>query len=176
MRILLAALLAFLLFGCIGAPVPSNCQGLQADDFARCIYFEAVSEQNPSYCYHIADLDQRKICLRDAIEPSAKAALSRATPQQKEQLFSTPPAEPKPAALPELTERQPECQTDECISQTAITQLNISACKAIKSQSARDVCIYTIARKTKNLSLCDSFEPGTKEADLCKSYAKGDLK
>ncbi|MEM4348574.1 MAG: hypothetical protein QXN37_03325 [Candidatus Anstonellaceae archaeon] len=175
------ALLLVLLYGCITSPVPNNCQGLPQEKFANCIYIEAVSDQNPNLCYHIADLGQRKICLQDAIEPSAKAALSKALPSEKEAIF-VPQAKDQTQQSGSLREEQPQLskqpcedkvgiQKDECINELAIAQSNMKKCKEIEEWSIRQICISNIAKKTRNLSLCNEFDPNTLDADLCKFHA-----
>ncbi|MEM4554274.1 MAG: hypothetical protein QXT25_00285 [Candidatus Anstonellaceae archaeon] len=175
----LPALLLILLYGCIASPIPSNCQNLSKDKFSNCIYIEAVSEQNPNLCYHISDLEQRKVCLKDAIEPSAKAALSKALPSEKETIFvsqESKPAEPEVRVEERPAAKKPcegliGVQKDNCISELAITQSDMKKCKEVEEWSVRQICISNIAKKTRNLSLCNEFEPNTLDSDLCKFHA-----
>ena len=82
MKFLLAALIAasiIFLFGCVQVSPPESCTSLSAADQPGCIYYTAVMNQDPYACYALQDTAQRTVCLKDAIDPTAKKALYKKT-------------------------------------------------------------------------------------------------
>ena len=80
MKFLLAALIAasiIFLFGCVQVSPPESCASLSATDQPGCIYYSAVMNQDPYACYAIQDKAQRTVCLKDAIDPNAKKAITK---------------------------------------------------------------------------------------------------
>jgi len=80
MRYFLLILLAaafILIYGCIQVSPPQNCAALPPEDQPGCTYYSSVMDQNPYPCYSMADMAQREVCLKDAIDPAAKKALMR---------------------------------------------------------------------------------------------------
>lgn len=80
MRYFILALLAaafLLIYGCIQVSPSQQCSTLAPEDQPGCTYYSAVMDQNPYPCYSMANMAQREVCLKDAIDPAAKKALSR---------------------------------------------------------------------------------------------------
>ena len=80
MRYFILAILAsafLLIYGCIQVSPSQQCSTLAPEDQPGCTYYSAVMDQNPYSCYSMANMAQREVCLKDAIDPAAKKALSR---------------------------------------------------------------------------------------------------
>ena len=80
MRYFVIALLAaafLLIYGCIQVSPSQQCSTLAPEAQPGCTYYLAVMDQNPYPCYSMANMAQREVCLKDAIDPAAKKALSR---------------------------------------------------------------------------------------------------
>jgi len=175
------ALASLLLFGCIGDSRPSACSNVAPSKLANCIYINAVSEQNPFYCYSISDSAQRATCLKDAADPSMKKALERSLPEQRESIFNeqqepeeAPPAPPsKPPAKPSVPcDYANLTQKDSCIKDMATNKSAISNCEQIQAQTIREHCISEIAQKTKSPSSCSALTVETNR-NLCNLYSQG---
>ncbi|MEM2138046.1 MAG: hypothetical protein QW568_03075 [Candidatus Anstonellaceae archaeon] len=175
------ALASLLLFGCIGDSRPSACAGVPASKLANCVYINAVSEQNPFYCYSIPDSAQRATCLKDAADPSMKKALERSLPEQRNSIFGQPEApEEQPPAPPAKPPAKPSVpcdyanltQRDSCIKDMAANKSAISNCEQIQTQTIREHCISEIAQKTKNPSSCNALAVESNR-NLCNLYSQG---
>ena len=189
MKLAAAALILcalILLSGCASRTIPSACQAAKQGMLANCVYVNSVLEQNPYYCYSIADLEQRKTCLRDASEPSMKSAIERAPQAEKDSIFAppqlppsyveVPPAPPqeKPAPIkPGECNSKTGAEKDACLKAAAISNLDMAACRWISDAAVRKACISDVARKTKDISSC-SLLNSTDDINLCKVYAKGE--
>lgn len=75
--LLLLAAAFILIYGCIQVTPSQQCAALPPEDQPGCTYYSAVMDQNPYPCYSMANMAQREVCLKDAIDPAAKKALSR---------------------------------------------------------------------------------------------------
>lgn len=175
--------LLVLLFGCIGDAKPSVCAGVSPAKLPNCIYINAVSEQNPFYCYSIANESQRETCLKDASNPAMKKALERSLPSQRDSVFNDgqadddmPPPPPPQGGAPPAPSSQCDSanatQKDICLREAAIGRLAVSECEQVSTSSIRAQCISTIAQRTKNLSACNLLANESSRA-LCNFYAQG---
>jgi hypothetical protein len=103
--VLLAA--AFILaYGCVQVSPPENCASLSIVDQPGCVYYAAVMNQDPYACYALKNESQRSVCLKDAIDPSAKkviakkrAVISPGLLTNRSTGLRTPSANPNPAPI-----------------------------------------------------------------------------
>ncbi|MCX6773173.1 MAG: hypothetical protein NTV88_05405 [Candidatus Micrarchaeota archaeon] len=80
MKFLLVALIvaaAIVFFGCIQVSPPENCSQVSIEEQPGCVYYSAVMNQDPYTCYALKNESQRTVCLKDAIDPSAKKAITK---------------------------------------------------------------------------------------------------
>ncbi|VVC01178.1 Uncharacterised protein [uncultured archaeon] len=187
--IILASFLALLLaFGCAQQPVSSTaCSGVVQDRLVNCIYVNAVSEQNPYYCYEISSAmaDARKTCLADASDYAKKKALERMTPAERDMLLVPNATSPAPSAAVQAptetpaaaVEEQPGAaitanMTDNETYTAAVAGLSIKSCEPITDTTLHNSCISQIAQKTKNIASCATLAL-VADQDLCNAYAQG---
>ncbi len=187
MKYLIAAFAILLLvfsYGCTQGSVPSHCKSLPEDRLANCIYNQAVMDQNPFYCYSIANIEQRSICIGDASSPTAKATLEKAASKQRNAIFmeeEEPQALPTPApsTSPEPEPQQGSCaaksgeEKDRCFKSQAVQESDLKVCEQITDSTTRESCISEIAIKTKDLDSCKELSDGD-DQNLCNLYVKGD--
>lgn len=191
MKLLIAIILSALILlpGCAQRTIPYACQSVSQEKMANCVYTFSVLEQNPYYCYSLTNMDQRRTCLHDSAEPAMKTALERASPADRSAIFApaanegtqpaqkeeipTYPQPPPMATVPAQCDSYSGSAKDSCLSSAAITQLDMAACGAITDSEFRKSCISDVARKTKDISSCDTLA-SPDDANLCRLYARGD--
>jgi hypothetical protein len=172
-----------LIFGCIGDSTPASCAGVSPSKLPNCIYTNAISDQNPFYCYSLKNATQREICLRDASDPAMKKAYDRSLPSERDSVFGEPapsqepsppppppnnivPAPAVPCDYPNLTAK------DSCLKDMASNQSSFATCERIATQSIREHCISEIAQKTKNITACNDLIVEANR-NLCNAYSHG---
>ena len=184
--LLLLSIALIFVSGCAQNTSPSACSGVQQEKFANCIYVNAVNDQNPFYCYSLANRDWRATCMRDAAEPASRAAMQRLSPAQRDALFGAPdaanPEEKTPPPAPKPEEKPPAptgCDAmtgtarDYCLRSSAFNNNTIGTCEAISDSAVRENCIALIAKKTRNITSCHTLAD-KKNFDLCNLYAKAE--
>ncbi len=173
--------LLMLLSGCAQRTIPYACQSVPQDRLANCIYVNSVLEQNPYYCYSIPNTGQRKTCLHDATEPSMKAAVERASQEEKNAVFANQqapvqqppaPAQPQPPAQAGACNALSGDELNTCLKAAAVSSLDISTCGRIADTTVRQSCINSVAVRTKNIASCGTLSLPD-DVNLCKLYAKG---
>ena len=129
MKFLLAALLAaafIFLYGCVQVEPPQNCAALPAAEQPGCVYYSAVSAQNPYVCYAIQDKADRETCLKDAIDPAAAKKLARS---------AKPPTTAKIKA-PSLPSPSAQNATEQPAQNTTKQEENVTAVPPVPEANA----------------------------------------
>jgi len=171
--------LGILFAGCVQTSAPQACAGIEAGKAAACIYEQAVLEQNPFYCYAIADIPARQECMRSASDPIVKKQLENSkrrgvqvTQQGASVVAPQQPQQPAPA-------NQSSCDAmngtkkDECLRAQSVKDADLLGCLKISDQAIRMACVSQVAQSTRDVESCVNLED--KELrDLCRLYAKGE--
>ena len=176
----LAFLFSIMLFasGCAQTSIPAACAGLPENRLSNCIYIQAVSEQNPFYCYSISDTSQRATCMRHASDPAMKKTLQNSKASDVGGIFAKQEEPPAPP-VETIPEPQVGCesksgkQKDECFRTEATSKSDIHICEKVSDKAILEACISQIARKTKDLESCKALFAAANR-DLCRLYAKGE--
>jgi hypothetical protein len=172
------AVLGILFAGCVQTSAPQACAGIEAGKAAACVYEQAVLEQNPFYCYSIADIQLRQACMRGASDPVVKKQLenSKRRGGQPSQQIPAGAAKPPPSAP---TQPAASCDAmngtakDECIRAQSMADADLLGCVGISDQSIRMACVSQVAQSTRDVEFCVNLQD--KELrDLCRLYAKGE--
>ncbi|MCX8174695.1 MAG: hypothetical protein N3E51_00615 [Candidatus Micrarchaeota archaeon] len=187
---IVAFLLLFFISGCAQRTIPSACASSEPSRLANCIYNNAVTEQNPYYCYSLEDKRQREICMRDAADPNARKALLNSLASEREAIFVAQEGQahskqggnfesPEEAAPQAQAAEQSSCAgligtaRDNCFKTVALESQQIAYCESISDATIRKSCISEIARKTKDIQSCKTLSQ-KENINLCNLYVKGD--
>jgi len=170
----------YFISGCINfnQQILKECQAYNQTQKDECIKYYAIVNENPDLCYNLNNYNVRKECIQTSIDPKEVSKYKKDLDFKRYlQMVASQTQVPQQKTEENTFEAQiKQCMKntlrsyDDCLSEFAKTNKDITLCDKIKTDEYRRSCIANIVLEKKDMSICSklNFEP---DKQLCLFYS-----